>query len=85
MLITGTDQFFEVKIVAVADSGTADLTEVVDENESPEQAYLESIQQLNRLSAQEAMDQIATTRVLFLCADCYAIWIEDPVSSLSDF
>ncbi|MDB4778278.1 hypothetical protein OAG68_02360 [bacterium] len=78
VLASGKDQFFEIKIEAVADRGSPDLDDVANEFTGLEEAYLNSIEQLDGASAQEAMDQIATTRVFYLCTPCYQKWIEDP-------
>ena len=84
MLISGKKQFFQIKIESTADGGTPDMESLEESVGDPEAAYLALIEQLNQVSGQEALDQIARTQVIFLCPQCYPAWIEDPAGGLGD-
>jgi hypothetical protein len=73
----GTGTFYRVTIEAVADPTpptisaeelTTDLRERIEH----------LLQQMQDLSAQEAMDQVYRRLTLYLCGPCYREWIENP-------
>ena len=74
----GSGAFYRVTIEAVADpsppvvtghEATADLRRRIER----------LLQQMEGLSAQEAMDQVYRRVTLYLCIRCYRPWIENPV------
>ena len=83
VLQPGKDNFFEVRIEAVADRGTPDLNDLVDDDTDPQQAYLDLVRKLEDVSAQEATDQIARTLAIHLCEHCYLVWIENPCGAIN--
>ena len=81
VLVSSKHAFFEIKIEAIADGSTPDLADLNEEHEDPEQTYLDLVEQLNKTTPQEAMDQVATSRVIFLCDRCFGDWIENPAGA----
>ena len=74
----GSGDFYRVTIEAVADpsppvvsgdEGSADLRRRIEQ----------LLQQMEGLSAQEAMDQVYRRVTLYLCVRCYPPWIENPL------
>lgn len=80
ILTNGKTAFYEVKIEAVADRGSPDLEDLSEDYDDPRETYREMIEALKGVSAQEAMDEIATSRMIFLCNGCFSAWIDDPAS-----
>ncbi len=75
----GRGEFFEVRIVAVADPSPP----ILDPLPQPgSYAEIEAEQQLrdalHDMSAQEAQDQVHRHVTLSLCNRCFHDWIEDP-------
>jgi hypothetical protein len=76
----GTGDFYRVTVEAVADpfppsdsgaEGPADLRRKIER----------LLEQMQGLSAQEAMDQVYRRVTLYLCIPCYRRWIENPVGT----
>jgi hypothetical protein len=73
----GSGDFFQVTIEAVADPAPP----VVEDEKSPQELRREITQlleEMNNISAREAMDQVHRRLVIHLCGRCYRTWIENP-------
>jgi hypothetical protein len=77
VLTPGEGNFYVVRIEAAADPTppTVDAEKLAGDFRS-EMRHL--IQQMNDQSEQELMDQVYRRLMFYLCADCYASWIENP-------
>ena len=73
----GTGSFYQVTIEAVADP-TPPIITAEDLAVDIRQRIEQLLQQMENLSAQEAMDQIYRRLTLHLCGPCYRQWIENP-------
>jgi hypothetical protein len=73
----GSGTFFRVTIEAVADP-TPPTISAEDLSTNLRQRIEELLQQMQDLSAQEAMDQVYRRLTLYLCGPCYREWIENP-------
>jgi hypothetical protein len=77
MLYPGRGDHYVVRIEAVADpSGPVFPEGSLTQNISAE--LDRTLQRLESLSEQEAMDQVYRRLTLFLCTPCYRQWIEHP-------
>ena len=75
----GTGDFYRVTIEAVADPSPPSDSSAGDPTELRRRIeYL--LDQMQGLSAQEAMDQVYRRVTLYLCVRCYRPWIENPLS-----
>jgi len=73
----GRGTCYLVNIEAMADPTPPQL----DFDEYPNDlnaAFRDVLEELSQLSAQEAMDQVYRRFSFYLCARCYARWIENP-------
>jgi len=76
-LTPGRGDFYLVRIEALADPTPPSFSaEDLDRDAKAEIRQL--LQQMEDLSAQEAMDQVYRRLVLYLCGPCYRDWIERP-------
>ncbi len=76
-LTPGEGDFYVVHIEAFADPTPPTIT--ADDLRRDRRAELQRvIEELQKLSAQEAMDQVYRTLTIYLCGACYRKWIEDP-------
>lgn len=73
----GTGSFYEVRIDAVCDPSPPQLDEGLDREEIRRQLD-ETLAALQKLSAQEAMDEVRRSLTIHLCRRCFTEWIEDP-------
>ena len=77
----GTGDFFRVIIEGVADPTPPNIW--TDEQPGDLRRKIERLlQQMEGLSAQEAMDQVYRRVTLYLCNKCYRSWIENPAGAL---
>ncbi|MAV36367.1 MAG: hypothetical protein CMJ59_13025 [Planctomycetaceae bacterium] len=76
-LTPGSGDFFQVHIRAVADPSPP---EIVDSRpvEAIRQEIKSLLNQMENLSAQEAMDQVYRRVTIHLCNSCFHDWIEQP-------
>jgi hypothetical protein len=80
VLIPGRGSFYVVKVEAVADPTPPSFSEPhLGLDVGPEIDRL--IAQMRDLTEQEAMDQVYRRLVLYLCAPCYRVWIENPTGT----
>jgi hypothetical protein len=78
VLRPGTDDFYVVRIEAVADPSPPAFSE--DDLDLDHRAEIERLlDQMRGLSEQELVDQVYRRLLLHLCGPCYRQWIEDPV------
>ena len=73
----GRGDFYFIKILAVADP----TLPAIDPDDPPFDAEAEmqrALKELEKVSEQEAMDQVLRRLTLHLCNGCYGHWIEDP-------
>lgn len=73
----GRGTCYLINIEAMADPSPPQL----DFNDFPadlNKAFRDVLEELSELSAQEAMDQVYRRLSFYLCARCYARWIENP-------
>jgi hypothetical protein len=77
LLRPGSGDFWEVRIDAVADPWPPEFT-ADDLRRDLRQQWLETIQQLQALSAEEAMEQIYRQQTIHLCNRCFAAWFSAP-------
>ena len=73
----GCGEFYEVRIEAVADPTPPELN-LPTAGAPLRQAIADTVEQLNNLSAQEALDQVLRRLTITLCLSCYQRWIENP-------
>jgi hypothetical protein len=73
----GTGTFYRVTIEAVADP-TPPTISAEDLATDLRKRIEDLLQQMQDLSAQEAMDQVYRRLTLYLCGPCYRQWIENP-------
>jgi hypothetical protein len=73
----GTGTFFRVTIEAVADP-TPPAISAEELTTDIRKRIKDLLQQMQDLSAQEAMDQVYRRLTLYLCGPCYRQWIENP-------
>ncbi len=74
----GRGDLYVVRIDALADPTPPVITE--DDLKRDLRAEIDRlVESLDRLSAQEAMDQVHRRLIIHLCVPCYRRWIEDPV------
>jgi hypothetical protein len=73
----GTGNFYRITIEAVADP-TPPTISAADLATDLRQRIESLLQQMQDLSAQEAMDQVYRRLTLHLCGPCYRQWIENP-------
>jgi hypothetical protein len=73
----GTGTFYRVTIEAVADP-TPPTISSEDLATDLRKRIEDLLQQMQDLSAQEAMDQVYRRLTLYLCGPCYRQWIENP-------
>jgi hypothetical protein len=83
LIISGKDHFFEVKIEARSDRSAPNLDDLAAQISDPSAGYLALIGQLRSVSNQEAMEEVAANRMIFLCLPCFRVWIEDPAGGSS--
>ncbi len=77
-LTPGQGDLYVVRIEAVADPTPPTIT--AEDLQRDRRAELRKlIEALQKLSPQEAMDQVYRRLTLYLCAACYRRWIENPV------
>ncbi len=78
-LTAGEGSFYIVRIEAFADPSPP----VIDESEPTSQpGDLEALlEELERFSGQELMDQVYRRMTISLCAACYARWIDNPAGA----
>ncbi len=76
-LRAGRGELYVVRIEAVADPSPPELDEE-DFAGDPRTRMDELSGELERLSPQEAMDQVHRRLTLTLCNRCYREWIEEP-------
>ncbi len=74
----GQGDFFLVRIEAVLDPSPPEFTEE-DLARNVTAELDELVRQLERVSPQEASDQVHRKLTIYLCRGCYKTWIEDPV------
>jgi hypothetical protein len=74
----GTGNFYLVRIQAMADPTPPSFSEE-DLQHDPKKEIQRLLEQMQDISAQEAMDQVYRQVVLYLCGPCYRRWIENPV------
>ena len=80
VLRSGEGAFYVVRIEAFADPAPPEIT-LDDLAQGPAEAaaaYEEALAGLSGFSAQEMLDQVYRRLTIFLCASCYADWIENP-------
>jgi hypothetical protein len=73
----GRGELYVVRIEAFADPSPPDLTSE-DLMRDLRGEIDRLIRSLDRLSPQEAMDQVYRRLTIFLCNACYRAWIESP-------
>jgi hypothetical protein len=73
----GTGVLYRVTIEAVADP-TPPTISAANLDTDIRKRIEELLQQMQDLSAQEAMDQVYRRLTLYLCGPCYRHWIENP-------
>jgi len=73
----GTGTFYRVTIEAIADP-TPPTVSAEDLATDLRKRIEDLLQQMQDLSAQEAMDQVYRRLTLYLCGPCYRQWIENP-------
>jgi hypothetical protein len=76
----GRGDYYLVRIEAVADPAPPVFSEE-DLAIDFDQEFKQLIEETQKLSAQEAMDQVYRRVVLYLCVSCYNQWIENPTGS----
>ena len=76
-LKSGSGNFFQIEIHAVADPAPPEITESPS-LEVIRQEIQSQLSQLENLSPQEAMDQIQRRVTMHLCNPCFQTWIEHP-------
>jgi hypothetical protein len=75
----GRGDFYVVRIEAFADPTGPEITD--EDLKRDLRAEIDRLaEQLDALSAQEAMDQVYRRLVICLCTRCYGQWIENPAS-----
>ena len=73
----GTGTFYRVTIEAAADP-TPPTISAKELGTDIRKRIEDLLQQMQDLSAQEAMDQVYRRLTLYLCGPCYRQWIENP-------
>jgi hypothetical protein len=73
----GSGDFFLVRIEAVADPTPPNVREE-DLRGDIQGEIKKLIEQMEHISATEAMDQVHRRLTLYMCGPCYRQWIEDP-------
>jgi hypothetical protein len=73
----GTGTFYQVTIEAVADPSPPTIS-AADMGTDIRKRIEALLQQMQDLSAQEALDQVYRRLTLYLCGPCYREWIENP-------
>jgi hypothetical protein len=73
----GAGDFYLVRIQAMADPTPPSFSDE-DLQYDLKEKIQRLIEQMQDLSAQEAMDQVYRQVVLYLCGPCYRKWIENP-------
>ena len=73
----GSGSFYQVTIEAVADPTPPTISDA-DLAADLRKRIERLLQQMQDLSAQEAMDQVHRRLTLYLCGPCYREWIENP-------
>jgi hypothetical protein len=73
----GAGDFYEVSIQAVADPTPPTIT-AEDLKRDLRQEIRALIAQMEGMSKQELMDQVARRVTIHLCNQCFAQWIENP-------
>ena len=73
----GSGDFYRVLIEAVADPSPPVILTEETAGEIRRQID-ELLEEMQNISAQEAMDQVYRRLVLYLCGKCYREWIENP-------
>ncbi|GAB6166614.1 hypothetical protein JCM19992_26140 [Thermostilla marina] len=79
-LTPGSGNLYQITIEALSDPSPPRLDELhgrFDLNQS----FRDVLDDLEDLSATEAMDQVYRRMSFFLCVRCYALWIEDPTGT----
>lgn len=80
MLRPGEGNFYVIKVEAFADPTPPDLS---DEYLSAdlEKEIKDLIEEAERFSEQEMMDQVYRRLTFYLCGPCYRKWIENPTGA----
>jgi hypothetical protein len=73
----GTGTFYRVTIEGVADP-TPPTVSAEELATDVRKRIEELLEQMQDLSAQEAMDQVYRRLTIYLCGPCYRQWIENP-------
>jgi hypothetical protein len=73
----GEGSSFRVMIEAVADPAPPDL-DLPDEGQDLRAEIETLVKQMSVLSEREAMHQVYRRLTIYLCNECYHIWIENP-------
>ena len=76
----GSGDFYRVTIEAVADPSPPNESGAEGPGELRRRIE-QLLQQMQGLSAQEAMDQVYRRVTLYLCIRCYRPWIENPLGT----
>lgn len=74
----GAGDFYRINIEAFADPAPPSIAEQDLDAAAIRRRLAELCEQLQGISAQEAMDQVYRRLTLYLCAPCYRDWIENP-------
>jgi hypothetical protein len=76
-LTWGQGNFYVVRIEAVADPTPPEISEA--DLKKDVAAEIERLfKDMESLSEQELLDQVFRRVTIYLCADCYPAWIENP-------
>ena len=73
----GQGQFYVIRIEAFADPTPPTITPE-DLERDFDREFARLVEELSRMSDQEAMDQIYRKVIIHLCNACYREWIENP-------
>jgi hypothetical protein len=80
-LTPGAGTFYCVVIEAFADPTAPEVSDDDLDAEAIERRLAQLYEQLQDISAQEALDQVHRRLTLHLCGPCYRGWIENPTGS----
>jgi hypothetical protein len=80
VLTPGRGNYYVVKVEAVADPTPPAFTEAHRDRDVGKEID-RLIERMRDMTEQELMDQVYRRLVLYLCAPCYRIWIENPTGT----
>ena len=80
ILSPGRGNLYLVRIEAVADPFPPTISAEDLEQDASEEIH-RLLRQMGTMTEQELMDQVHRRLRLYLCAPCYARWIENPTGS----